>query len=98
MADASAIEDHHTWGTDTLRNSFDNTKGTSKYPVDSYNFTQTYKFHDPATMAVGVEQITPGNAGPFTITEAVIADSNSPSGYSYQVIKDGQPSLPIPLP
>ena len=98
MANAGSIEDDHTWGTDTLGNSFAKTNGTSTYPVDSYNLTQTYKFHDPATMAVGVEQIMPGNAGPFTITEAVIADSNSPSGYSYQVTKDGQPSLPIPLP
>lgn len=66
--------------------------------MDSYNLTQTYKFHDPDIMAAGVEQIIPGNAGPFTIKEAVIADSNSPSGYSYQVTKDGQESHPIPLP
>jgi len=96
MADAGAIEDHHTWGATpgaSLSSSFQ-----PPYKADSFNQTQTYKFHDPATMASGAEEIIPGNAGPFTIKEAVIADSNSPSGYSYQVTKDGQPSLPQPLP
>ncbi len=98
MANGPAIEDNHTWGSDSLASSFDKKTGTNIYPVDSFNLTQTYKFYDPDIMTAGVEQIIPGNAGPFTIKEAVIADSNSPSGFSYQVTKDSVPSLPIPLP
>ena len=94
---ASGMTDDHAYGDDPVH--LDPSVSFHKpYKADSFDLTQTYKFNDPTIMASGTEQIIPGNAGPFTITDAVVADSNSPSGYSFQVSKDGATSLLQPLP
>ncbi len=89
------ITDSHSWGNgqSPITDAF-----VQKYVANSFNLTQTYKFNDPATMASGVEQAVPGASGPITITDAVVADPNSPSGYSFILTKSGIPSLPQPLP
>ncbi len=91
------LTDFHSFGDDP-NNLNPNVYFHKNYKADSFNLTQTYKFHDSATMQPGDEQIIPGNAGPFTITDAVVLDSSSPSGYSFKVTKDGATSLPQPLP
>ncbi len=91
------ITDSHSYGDDP-NNLSPSVSFHKIYKADSFNLTQTYKFYDSATMKSGDEQIIPGNAGPFTIKDAVVLDSNSPSGYSFDVTKDGQIFLPQPLP
>ena len=92
-----SMSDDHLYGAD--QNNPDPSKSFSKkYKADSFNLTQTYKFYDPMTMPSGTEQLIPGDSGPFTITDAVVADSSSSSGYSFIVTKSGIPSLPQPLP
>ncbi len=96
--DASSVDgitDSHSWGNGQapITDAF-----AKPYQANSFNLTQNYKFNDPATMQSGTEQQIPGNSGPLTITDAVIADPNSASGYSFTVTKDGSTSLPQPLP
>ena len=79
--------------TDSLAQCF-----ATPYKADSFALSQTFLFNDPAVMAPGVEQPIPGDAGPFTIKDAVVVDSNSPSGYSFIVTKHNTPSLPAHLP
>ncbi len=89
------ITDSHSWGNGQapITQCF-----VQKYVANSFNLTQNYKFNDPATMQTGTEQQIPGNSGPFTITDAVVVDNASPTGYSFTVTKDGSTSLLQPLP
>ena len=68
------------------------------YKVEHFTLTQSFLFNDPATMTTSDEQPIPGAVGPYQITNAVVADPGSPSGFSFVVTKDSVPSDPINLP
>ena len=87
--------DLHTWGNNSssLADCF-----IKPYQANSFDATQNYIFYDPLTMSLGDRQFIPGSSGPFTITNAVVVDSNSASGYSFIVTKSGVSSLNQPLP
>jgi len=82
--------DLHTWGNGkaSFANCF-----IKPYQTSSFDATQNYIFYDPLTMVPGDRQFIPTDSGPFTITNAVVADPNSPSGYSFVVTKSGISSL-----
>ena len=90
------ISDDHSWGDGValLADCF-----VKPYTASSFDLTQNYTFYDPATMLAGGREFIPGTAsGPWTINNAVVADTQSPSGYSFVVSKSGVTSLPVNLP
>ncbi len=89
-------QDDNTYGSSL--NSTPASSFAKPYKADSFSLTQTFLYHDPAIMASGVENVIPGNSGPFTIKDSVVVDGKQPSGYSFVVTKDGSTSLPTPLP
>ena len=96
-ADASkGLDDINSYGTipgELVQDAF-----VKPYKVDHFTLTQSFLFNDPATMTTSDEQPIPGAVGPYQITNAVVADPGSPSGFSFVVTKDSVPSDPINLP